>query len=229
MKTNLSEAKSRKSNKPLEVVKEGSISIPIYAHTNIIPQRDPQTGAILYETLSDGKLKALVKYQSEIYTVAYYSGSKRVRQKFSDLAKARKEAELIAIKLANGETEALKLTGGDRADYVRAMQKLREWKSDADLNLAITDYIVSARRLPEHVTLKEVIEFYLKRHPIGLPPKTVREVVDELVASKASAGRSADNFQVTAEPEYDKNGASRLPENSFWKRCIPLPGHRRTN
>lgn len=136
---------------------------------------------------------------------------------------------MIAIKLANGETEALKLTGGDRADYVRAMQKLREWKSDADLNLAITDYIVSARRLPEHVTLKEVIEFYLKRHPIGLPPKTVREVVDELVASKASAGRSADNFQVTAEPEYDKNGASRLPENSFWKRCIPLPGHRRTN
>jgi hypothetical protein len=63
MKTNLSEPKSRKANKPLEVVKEGSISIPIYAHTNIIPQRDPLTGAILYETLPDGRRKALIKYR----------------------------------------------------------------------------------------------------------------------------------------------------------------------
>ena len=52
----------------------GSISIPIYAHTNIIPQRDPQTGAILYDSLPDGKRKARVKYQSDIYTVAYYAG-----------------------------------------------------------------------------------------------------------------------------------------------------------
>src|ERR1017187_9399016 len=183
----------RKSNRPLEVVTEGSISIPIYAHTNIIPQRDPQTGAIRYETLPEGdisKPKALVKYKSVIYTVAYYQGTQRVRQKFSNLAKARREAELIAVKLANGETEALKLTGGDRADYVRAMQKLREWKADADLNLALTDYITAARRLPENVSLKEAVEFYMKRHPVGLPPKTVREVVDEMIAAKSSAGRS---------------------------------------
>ena len=88
MKTNLSKVKSRKASQPFEVVKAGSISIPIYAHTNIIPQRAPQTGAILYETLPDGKRKALVKYQSAIYTVAHYQGTKRVRQKFSDLAKA---------------------------------------------------------------------------------------------------------------------------------------------
>ncbi len=106
------------------------------------------------------------------------------------MTKARGEAQLIAIKLANGETEALKLTGSDRADYVRAMQKLRAWKPAVDLNLAITDYVAAARRLPEHVSLSEAIEFYLKRHPIGLPPKTVREVVDELIASKASAGKS---------------------------------------
>jgi len=190
MKTFSSEAKNRNANRPLEIVKQGSISIPIYAHTNIIPQRDPQTGAILYESLPEGKRKALVKYQSAIYTVAYYAGTKRVRQKFSDLAKARREAELIAIKLANGETEALKLTGGDRADYVRAMQKLHAWKPDVDLNLAVTDYVAAVRRLPENVSLSEVIEFFLKRHPIGLPAKTVREVVNELIASKDSAGKS---------------------------------------
>jgi integrase len=210
MKTSPSESKPVKANKPLEVVKEGSISIPIYAGQNIIPQRDPQTGAIIYDTLPDGSRKARVKYQSEIYTVAYYSGSKRVRLKFSNLDKARKEAGLAAIKLANGETEALKLTGGDRADYIRAMQKLREWKPAADLNLAISDYVSAARRLPGNVSLNEAVEFYMKRHPAGLPPKTVREVVDELIAAKTAAKRSdvyikdlnsrlgafADNFNV---------------------------------
>ncbi|HEU5125105.1 MAG TPA: tyrosine-type recombinase/integrase [Verrucomicrobiae bacterium] len=190
MKTALSKVKSGKSNQPFEVVKVGSISIPIYAHNNIIPQRDPQSGAILYETQPDGTRKALVKYQSAIYTVAYYQGTKRVRQKFSDLTKARREADLIAIKLANGESEALKLTGGDRADYVRAMQKLREWKPGIDLNLAVTDYVAAMRRLPEHVSLSEAVEFFLKRHPVGLPPKTVRDVVDELIASKTNSGKS---------------------------------------
>lgn len=193
MKTAPSKVKRPKSAQPFEVVKVGSISIPIYAHTNIIPQRDPATGAILYESLPEGgttKPKALIKYQSVIYTVAHYQGTRRVRQKFSDLAKARREAELIAVKLANGETEALKLTGGDRADYIRAMQKLRVWKPDADLNHAVTDYVAAVRRLPENVGLSEALEFYLKRHPIGLPAKTVREVVDELIASKAAAGKS---------------------------------------
>jgi integrase len=195
----------------------GSISIPIYAHTNIIPHRHPQTGAILYETLPDGKLTARVKYQSDIYTVAYYVGTKRVRRKFSDLAKARREAEMVAIKLANGETEALKLTGGDRADYVRAMQKLREWKPGVDLNLVVTDYVAVVRRLPEHTSLSEAVEFYLKRHPIGLPAKTVREVVDELIASKASAGKSG---------VYIKDLTSRLGAfaDSFQLRITSVTG-----
>ena len=217
MKTDSSKSKSRKTSQPFDVVKEGSISIPIYAHTNIIPHRHPQTGAILYKTLPDGKLKARVKYQSDIYTVAYYAGTKRVRRKFSDLAKARREAEMVAIKLANGETEALKLTGGDRADYVRAMQKLREWKSGVDLNLAVTDYVAVMRRLPEHVSLSEAVEFYLKRHPIGLPAKTVREVVDELISSKASAGKS---------DVYIKDLTSRLGAfaDSFQLRITSVTG-----
>lgn len=217
MKTTPSKPKSHKTSKPFEVVKSGSISIPIYAHANLIPHRHPQTGAILYETLPDGKLKARIKYRSDIYTVAYYAGTKRVRRKFSDLAKARREAELIAIKLANGETEALKLTGGDRADYIRAMQKLREWKPGVDLNLAVTDYVSVMRRLPEHTSLSEAVEFYLKRHPIGLPTKTVREVVDELIASKASAGKS---------DVYIKDLTSRLGAfaDSFQLRITSVTG-----
>jgi hypothetical protein len=40
MKIASSKAKSRKTSQPFEVVKEGSISIPIYVHTNIITKRD---------------------------------------------------------------------------------------------------------------------------------------------------------------------------------------------
>jgi hypothetical protein len=74
------------------------------------------------------KPKALIRYQSEIHTTACYEGAKRILLKFSDLAKARAEANLIVVRLANGESEALKLRGHDRSDYVRAMEKLRTWK-----------------------------------------------------------------------------------------------------
>jgi hypothetical protein len=55
MKTDVSTAKGSKSSKPFEVVKVGSISIPIYVHTNIIPQGDQESGAILYENLPGAK------------------------------------------------------------------------------------------------------------------------------------------------------------------------------
>lgn len=213
MKTASFKPKNSKSREPFEVVKEGSCSVPIYAHTNIIPQRDPHTGAILYAPQPEGdtsKPKALVKYQSVIYTLAYYQGSKRVRQKFSDLAKARREAQAIVIKLANGDSEALKLVGSDRIDYVRSMQKLRSWKQDADLYLSVSDYVGFVSRLPSGVDAKMVLDDFLKRHPAGLPAMTVRQVVDELVQSKEKAGKSkvyikdltsrlgnfADNFNV---------------------------------
>jgi integrase len=97
------------------------------------------------------------------------------------------------------------------------MQKLRAWKPDADLNMSVTDYVSVVHRLPEHVSLSEAVEFYLKRHPIGLPAKTVREVVDELIASKTSAGKSG---------VYIKDLTSRLGAfaDSFQLRITSVTG-----
>lgn len=182
---------SPKKRKPFEIIKAGSISVPIYRHTNIIPQRDA-AGKIVYGGLGpDGKAKALVKYESDIYTVAYYEGNKRIRLKFSDLDKARREANLIVVRLANGDSDALKLRGHDRSDYVRAMEKLRTVKPDANLNVAINEYVEALCLVPQNVSLAEVVSSYLKRHPTGLPTKTVREVVDELAIAKQKAGKSA--------------------------------------
>jgi len=58
MRIDPSKAESYLTSKPFEVIKAGSISIPIYVHTNIIPRCEPQTGAILYGSLPEGGRKA---------------------------------------------------------------------------------------------------------------------------------------------------------------------------
>jgi integrase len=195
-------ADKKKDKGPLEVVSQGNISIPIYATTNRIYRKNPITG------------KKELKSEHPQFTVSYYDGTKRKLRKFADLADARKEADFIIAKSLNAETEVLKLTGSDRVDHVRAKQKLRELQEHyaklqkekaerqkdnvepqehhADVNLytAIDDYVAAMRRLPEEVTLKEIVEFYRKRHPIGAKQKTVREVVDELIKAKIESGKS---------------------------------------
>ncbi len=182
--------RKKEKRQPLEIVKVGNVSLPIYRNTNIVPARD-DAGKILYgEPDARGKRRALVKYQSDIFVLAYYEGSKRVRLKFTDLAKAKREAEAAALKIGQGEVEALRLKGHDRTDYVRAMQTLREWKPDANLNTSISDYVAAVKQLPPNTSLNEVVQFYVKRHPIGLPAKTVRQVVNELLETKLKSGKS---------------------------------------
>ena len=84
-----------------------------------------------------------LKSEHPQFTVIYYEGSRRVKCKFADLDSARREADLAATKLANGEMEVLKLKGTDRADYVHAMRRLREWNQSAHLNVAVIDYVAA--------------------------------------------------------------------------------------
>lgn len=80
------------------------------------------------------------------------------------------------------------------------MQKLREWNLQADLNSSVGDYVAAMKRLPEQTSLKEAVDFYLKRHPVGMPAKSVRQVVDELVKTKALAGKSDVYVKVATSP-----------------------------
>jgi hypothetical protein len=108
------EPKPVRDRGPIEVAKEGSSSVPIYATTNRIYRLDPVTG------------QKTLKSEHPQFTVIYYEGSLRVKRKFADLPSARRVAELAATKLANGEVEVLKLKGTDRQDYVHAVGTLRE-------------------------------------------------------------------------------------------------------
>jgi integrase len=175
-------------------LKEGNAEVTIYWQPNASRRRNPDTG----EWEATGKV-------FDEFVLAYYQGTRQVadkktgqlktlpkfiRRKFGNLADAEREARFILTKLANAEGEVLKLTGLDRAAHVHAMQKLCEWRHDAELNSAVADYVAAVKRLPETVTLKECVNFYLSRHPIGLPRKTVREVVDEMLTVKTNAGIS---------------------------------------
>jgi integrase len=123
------------------------------------------------------------------YTLAYYLGNQRVKRKFADLKEARREAELVAAKLASGENEVLRLTAADRLVYLQAQEDLRPL--NRPLNIAISEYVSAAKRLPQGVNLGEAVDFFLRRNPVALPRKTVREVLDEMIDTKTKAGRGA--------------------------------------
>jgi integrase len=193
MKTNAKKTARKPDGFPKRL-KEGNAEVTIYWQPNHSKRWNDQTkkwertGKVFDEFV-------LAYYQGTSQVVNKKTGQlktlpKFVRQKFGDLPDAEREAHFILAKLANAEGEILKLTGLDRAAYVHAMQKLREWRHDAELNAAVTDYVAAVKRLPDTATLKECVNFYLSRHPAGLPRKTVREVLDEMLEVKTSAGVS---------------------------------------
>lgn len=159
-------------------LRQGSVSVRIYPTTNRIYRTDPVSG------------QRVLKSEHPQFVVSYYLGSKRVLKKFADLARAKSEAELALVKLANGETEVLKLTGADRAAYVQAVKSLRSWRQDAELHLAVRDYVKAVSQLPPEVTLGEVVADYLRRFQAVREPRTVPELVTEFIEAKETAGRS---------------------------------------
>src|SRR5260370_8113141 len=59
------------------------------------------------------------------YRVCYHIGGKRERLNFSDLDKAKLEAEAQAAKLSRGDVDAMQLTGKDRLVYGPPSDPLR--------------------------------------------------------------------------------------------------------
>ena len=114
------------SRKPIEI-KRGSASVKIYTGTN-------RVGDKVYPQ----------------FTLVYYDGSQRKKARFADLGEAKREGELVATKLANGENDVLRLTSTDRAIYVQAVAHLRSL--DVPLNVAVLEYASAVKSLPEGTT-----------------------------------------------------------------------------
>jgi integrase len=122
------------------------------------------------------------------FTLVYYDGSQRKKVRFADLGEAKREAELVATKLACGENDVLRLTSTDRTAYVQAMAHLRPL--DVPLNAAVLEYVSAVNSLPEGATLKQAVDLLRRRDPASLEKRTVRQVADEMLAAKRAANLS---------------------------------------
>ncbi len=170
--------KQAKASKNPIVLKFGSASVTIYPTVNRIYKADPNTG------------QRTLAAEHPQFTLSYYLGNERVRRKFTSEREARLEAEMVLTRLANGETEALKLSGNDRAQYLHAVARLKAWRPQATLLSSIEQFVDASERLGVGVTLREAVDYWLKRHPANSLRKPIPEIVEEIIKSKREAGKS---------------------------------------
>jgi hypothetical protein len=84
------------------------------------------------------------------------------------LKEARREAELVAAKLASGENEVLRLTSTDRVGYLQARAELLPL--NLPLNVAVSEYVNTVKRLPQGVKLSDVANFSSKKRVVVVIP-----------------------------------------------------------
>jgi len=162
-------------DKPL-TFRSGSVSVKIYGTWNKSRSRS-----------ENGNLP--LKFSPQ-YKLDYYLGNKRKSQKFSDLSKAKAEANRVLVQLANADGMALKLTGRDRARYVDAIQNLKRLTPTPSIEFAVIEYVSAKEKIqPLGATLDQVVDDYLKRY-IPFKTLTVPELVAEFISVKEGAGLS---------------------------------------
>src|SRR5262249_25288560 len=118
--------------------------------------------------------------------IAYYLGGKRKIETRPNEAAARQRAHELATQIARGHLDVLSLTNSDRDNYVSAMQLLAPL--GVPLHVAIQEYVAAREHLHDESLLVAAKE-YARKHR-GHSDKTVREIVEELLAAKKRDGLS---------------------------------------
>ena len=128
-----------------------------------------------------------VKPGGTYYRVAYHLGGKRHRLNFSDLDKAKEEAEAKAAQLSRGDMDAMQISGRDRLVYGRAVEAVRE--HGVPLDAAALEYS-EARKILNGISLVDASRFYALHHGRGIKRKPIADAVAEMIAAKETAGVS---------------------------------------
>lgn len=165
MKTVEHKSASKQKNNRL-IIRRGSVGVPIYTSRNVV---------------------AGVEYLR--YEVVWYDADgRRCKHRTSDLDEARREAELIATKLANGDQESVKLLPQDRVQLVDAQGLLQPF--NLSLNSAIREFVAARQKLPPGYSLIEAAEYFRKRNPVAQTNKNIGDIVAEMLEAKRAAGVS---------------------------------------
>ena len=122
------------------------------------------------------------------YTVSYLTaGQGRVRKTFADLELAKREAHIIALNLAEGDLEALKLTGEDKQIYTEAQRSIAP--TGANLMVVANEY-ARCFDILGHGGIVEACRYFAKHVEAGLPDVTVAEAVAKFAEAKKAEGMS---------------------------------------
>jgi len=122
----------------------------------------------------------------DLFTVVHYQAGQRKRETFSKLGEALARAQDVAAYIARGHANMLTLTSADRESYVVALEILRPFA--LPLHAAIEEY-AAARKLVNGESLLSVVSDYVERRR-SVSDKSIREIVDELLAAKTRDGLS---------------------------------------
>lgn len=142
------------------MVKFGSASVPIY--------------------LSESKGR-------KRFIIAHYRDGKRLRQTFTDLAAAKKEAMFAAQRIQSGMQHVTDLKPHERDNYKKAVELLDSL--GVPLVAAVEDY-VQARKLADSESLTSMATDYRKFFKPLTRRATVRQLIDELLAARKQDGAS---------------------------------------
>ncbi len=121
------------------------------------------------------------------FTIAYYREGKRLRQVFSSLDDAKKEALLVAQRIQRGMQHMTDLKPHDREAYLTA----RKMTDEAGMPLvAVVEDYLRARKIAGSESLGAMASEYSKHFGNLTRRATVPEVVAQLIASKTQDGSS---------------------------------------
>jgi len=129
-----------------------------------------------------------VKNRSALsYCVSYVGPTGRHRRNFVDLDLAKREANNVAQHLADGDMEALKLTGREKQIYVEAERAI----SGTDLPLhSVAHEFARAFDILGGAHIVEAARYYKKHVDVDLPQMTVAEAVEKFCEAKEAEGMS---------------------------------------
>ncbi|MCX6873401.1 MAG: site-specific integrase [Verrucomicrobia bacterium] len=149
-----------KNGKPAATARFGSASVPVY-----------RCG-------SGGRIH---------FAISHYRDGKRLRQFFTTLEAAKKEALFVAQRIQAGMQHVTDLKPHERDNYVKAVELLGSL--NIPLVAAVEDY-VQARKLAESESLTAMATAYRKFFKPLTRRVTVPGLVDELLAARQQDGAS---------------------------------------
>jgi integrase len=123
----------------------------------------------------------------ESFTVSYYQDKKRIRSTFAEFADAEREARDVATRLASSNAVVLTLSSADRAAWLRAKELLAP--TGTAIEVAAAEY-AHAKRLLGETSLIQAVEYFIKQHPIKIPPRELEVVINDLLEAKRQDGVS---------------------------------------